>query len=95
MSGDCQVPVHEDLELEIKQLIIESLTLEDIAPADIDAEAPLFNEGLGLDSIDALDLAMTLEERYGVRGSQDALENRRRFASVRTLAAFVAAERIR
>jgi acyl carrier protein len=89
------VPVREDLELEIKQLIIESLTLEDITPADIDTEAPLFNEGLGLDSIDALDLAMTLEERYGVRGSQDALENRRRFTSVRTLAAFVAAERIR
>jgi acyl carrier protein len=95
MSGDCHVPVREDLELEIKQLIIESLTLEDITPGDIDTEAPLFNEGLGLDSIDALDLAMTLEERYGVRGSQDALENRRRFASVRTLAAFVAAERIR
>ena len=89
------MPVREDLELEIKQLIIESLTLEDITPADIDAEAPLFNEGLGLDSIDALDLAMTLEERYGVRGSEDTLVNRRRFASVRALAAFVAAERTR
>ena len=89
------MPVREDLELEIKQLIIESLTLEDVTPAEIDAEAPLFNEGLGLDSIDALDLAMTLEERYGVRGSQDTQENRRRFASVRTLAAFVGAERTR
>ena len=89
------MPVREDLELEIKQLIIESLTLEDVTPAEIDAEAPLFNEGLGLDSIDALDLAMTLEERYGVRGSQDTQENRRRFASVRTLAAFAATERTR
>ena len=87
--------VREDLELEIKQLIIKSLMLEDVTPADIDTEAPLFNEGLGLDSIDALDLAMTLEERYGVRGSEDTLVNRRRFASVRTLAAFVAAERTR
>jgi acyl carrier protein len=89
------VQVRDDLELEIKQLIIESLTLEDITPSEIETDAPLFNEGLGLDSIDALDLAMTLEERYGVRGSQDVLENRRRFASVRSLAAFVAAERTR
>ena len=87
--------VREDLELEIKQLIIKSLMLEDVTPEDIETEAPLFNEGLGLDSIDALDLAMTLEERYGVRGSEDSLVNRRRFASVRTLAAFVAAERTR
>ena len=87
--------VGEDLELEIKQLIIKSLMLEDVTPADIETEAPLFNEGLGLDSIDALDLAMTLEERYGVRGSEDTLVNRRRFASVRALAAFVAAERTR
>ena len=85
--------VHEDLELEIKQLIIKSLMLEDVTPSDIDPEAPLFNEGLGLDSIDALDLAMTLEERYGVRGSENAQENRRRYGSVRSLAAFVAAER--
>ena len=85
----------EGLELEIKQLIVEALRLEDVTPADIETEAPLFNEGLGLDSIDALDLAMTLEERYGVRGSQDTSENRRRYASVRTLAVFVAAERTR
>ena len=87
--------VHEALELEIKQLIIESLMLEDITAEQIDPEAPLFNEGLGLDSIDALDLAMTLEERYGVRGSEDSSLNRRRFASVRALAAFIAAERTR
>ena len=85
----------EALELEIKQLIIDALMLEDLTPADIATEAPLFNEGLGLDSIDALDLAMVLEERYGVKGSDNSSENRRRFASVRTLAAFVAAERTR
>ena len=89
------MPIHEDLELEIKLLIIEALRLEGITPTDIEAEAALFNEGLGLDSIDALDLAMTLEERYGVRGSKDTAENRRRFASIRALAAFVAAERTR
>jgi acyl carrier protein len=85
----------EALELEIKQLIIDALMLEDITPADIATEAPLFNEGLGLDSIDALDLAMVLEERYGVKGSDHSSENRRRFASVRMLATFVAAERTR
>jgi acyl carrier protein len=85
----------EKLELEIKQLIITALVLEDVTPADIDTEAPLFEEGLGLDSIDSLDLAMVLEERYGVRASKDSGENRRRFASVRALARFVAVERKR
>ena len=85
----------EALESEIKQLIIEALTLEDITPEDIGTDAPLFNEGLGLDSIDALDLAMVLEERYGVKGSDHSSENRRRFASVAALATFVAAERTR
>ena len=87
--------VREALELEIKQLIVNALMLEDVTPADIATEAPLFNEGLGLDSIDALDLAMVLEERYGVHGSDNSSENRRRFASVRALATFVAAERTR
>ena len=83
------------LELEIKQLIISALALEDITPADIDSEAPLFNEGLGLDSIDSLDLAMVLEERYGVDASKNSGENRHRFASVRALAGFIATERLR
>jgi acyl carrier protein len=87
--------VTEHLELEIKRLIIEALVLEDITPADIDADAPLFNEGLGLDSIDSLDLAMVLEERYGVRAGQDAEENRHVFASVRNLATYVAEHRNR
>jgi acyl carrier protein len=89
------VPPREALELEIKELIIEALTLEDLTPAGIDADAPLFNEGLGLDSLDSLDLALALEERYGVQGSEEPQENARRFASVRTLAAFVAAHRVR
>ena len=81
------------LEGELKRLIVEALMLEDIGPGDIDSDAPLFNEGLGLDSIDSLDLAMALEERYGVRTDEDSGENRRHFASVRTLAAFVARNR--
>jgi acyl carrier protein len=83
----------DGLEEEIKQLIVEVLSLEDVTTADINTDAPLFNEGLGLDSIDSLDLAMALEQRYGVRGSKDPNENVHRFTSVRTLAAFVTAFR--
>jgi len=83
------VSASETLEAELKKLIVESLALEDIAPADIESEAPLFIEGLGLDSIDALELAMALEERYGVTIEEDPEENREIFASVRSLARFV------
>lgn len=81
------------LELEIKKLIVESLALEDVAPEEIETEAPLFVEGLGLDSIDALELAMALEERFGVQIGEDPDENRAIFASVASLAAFVAGSR--
>ena len=81
------------LEEEIKALIIESLDLEDLAPTDIDADAPLFVDGLGLDSIDALELGLALQRRYGVHMSPDAEETRRHFANVRSLASFVGAKR--
>jgi acyl carrier protein len=77
------------LESELKRLIVEALVLEDIVPDEIESEAPLFVEGLGLDSIDALELAMALEERFGVKIEDDPDENRRIFASVRSLAEFV------
>jgi acyl carrier protein len=80
------------LESELKRLIVEALVLEDIAPEEIESEAPLFVEGLGLDSIDALELAMALEERFGVKIEDDPDENRRIFASVRSLAEFVSAQ---
>jgi acyl carrier protein len=83
----------ENLEAELKKLIVSALVLEDIAPEEIETDAPLFVEGLGLDSIDALELAMALEERYGVKIEDDPDENRRIFASVRSLADFVTAQR--
>ncbi|HET6440601.1 MAG TPA: phosphopantetheine-binding protein [Anaeromyxobacter sp.] len=83
----------EDLELDIKKLIIESLNLEGVTPEGIDAAAPLFNEGLGLDSIDALELAMALRQKYGVRTSSDEAANRKAFSSVKSLAEFVASNR--
>jgi acyl carrier protein len=77
----------------VKQLIIDALQLEDITPDDIDAAAPLFVEGLGLDSIDALELGVALQKRYGISMSADSEENRRHFASVQTLAALIAERR--
>lgn len=79
-----------DLEQDIKQLIIESLDLEDLAPEDIDSAAPLFGDGLGLDSIDALELGMSLQKRYGIKLSANSEETRKHFASVQALAALVA-----
>jgi acyl carrier protein len=86
---------NESLEAELKEMIIEVVALEDIAPEDIESDGALFVEGLGLDSIDALEIAMALEERYGVATDADADENREHFASIRSLAAFVAENRTR
>jgi acyl carrier protein len=81
------------LELEIKDLIITTMSLEDITADDIDSAAPLFNEGLGLDSIDALELGLALQKRYGVTLAADSEETRKHFASVKTLSAFIAEQR--
>ena len=81
------------LEQEIKDLIISALSLEDVRPQDIVTDDPLFVEGLGLDSIDALELGVALQKRYGVTMSADAAETRRHFGSVAALARFVAAGR--
>jgi len=81
------------LELEIKDLIITTMSLEDITADDIDSAAPLFNEGLGLDSIDALELGLALQKRYGVTLAADSEETRKHFASVKTLSAFIAEKR--
>jgi acyl carrier protein len=85
----------ESLHAELKKLIVETLALEDTAPDEIETDAPLFGEGLGLDSIDALEIAMVLEERYGVTLDDDPESNQRTFESVRSLAAFVAESRVR
>jgi acyl carrier protein len=81
------------LEFKIKELIIEALVLEDLTSEDIETDGALFVEGLGLDSIDALELAMVLEERYGVTLEEDPDENRKIFESVRSISAFVAQNR--
>lgn len=77
------------LETDVKQLIIDSLQLEDLTPTDIDTDAPLFVEGLGLDSIDALELGMAIRKKYDVQLAGDPDESRKDFASVRTLMALI------
>ncbi len=79
----------QQLEHDIKQLIIDVLQLEDMSPADIDTDAALFGDGLGLDSIDALELGVALQKRYGIALSANSEETRGHFRSVATLAAML------
>ena len=78
-----------ELENELKHMIVDSLLLEDVKADEIDTNAPLFGEGLGLDSIDALELGMALGRRYGVKIKADDERNREIFRSVRSLATFI------
>ncbi len=77
------------LESELKQLLIEVLELEGLTPADIDSHAPLFGAGLGLDSIDALELGLALKQRYGIRIGQETPQVQEIFASIADLAGFI------
>ena len=78
----------EQLIQTLKQQVIEALNLEDLTPDDIDADAPLFGEGLGLDSIDALELIVLLEKYYGIR-FQSPAQGKEVFQSIRVMAEFI------
>ncbi len=82
----------EELIYDLKNQIIQSLNLEEITPEDIDNNAPLFGEGLGLDSIDALEIILILEKNYGIRLA-DPAEAKPIFKSIQTLADFIAQNR--
>ena len=79
----------EELEGRIKEIVVSALDLEDLTVADIETDVPLFGEGLGLDSIDALELGMAIKKAFGVTFSKDPAENKAVFRSVKTLADFV------
>ena len=83
----------EKLYTQIKELIIDALNLEDISTDDIETEAPLFVDGLGLDSIDALELGMAIKQKYGLTLSSDNEEMKKSFYSVKTLAEYINANR--
>ncbi len=82
----------EELIIQVKQLIIDALRIEGMATADIDSDAPLFGEGLGLDSIDALQLVVAMEKEYGVV-VPDAATGTKVFLSVRAMAGYIAENR--
>ncbi len=82
----------EELIETVKQMIIDALRIEGMAPADIDTDAPLFGEGLGLDSIDVLQLVVAMEKQFGVV-VPDAATGTKVFQSVRTMAAYIAENR--
>ncbi|MGZ5043215.1 MAG: phosphopantetheine-binding protein [Methylobacter sp.] len=81
------------MENELKQLIIDTLDLEDISVADIDSQSPLFNDGLGLDSIDALELGLAIRKKYNVKIDAEKEDVVKIFASVSTLADYIQSAR--
>lgn len=81
----------EELEEEIRQVILSSVEVDGLTAADIPADAPLFGDGVGLDSIDALEIGAALRKKYQVKFKANSDENREHFRSVSTLAAFIAA----
>jgi acyl carrier protein len=90
MPGDPALKMTRDqIEAEVKQLIIEALKLDETLPDDIDSEAPLASAGVGLDSIDVLELAMAVHRRFGVTTGGDDAANQRIYSSVRSLAEFL------
>lgn len=82
----------ENLIYELKEEIIEALNLEDMTPEDIDADAALFGDGLGLDSIDALELIVLMEKKYGIK-LENPNKGKEVFKSVRVMAEFITANR--
>lgn len=79
---------------EIKQMIIDVLVLEDLSIDDIDNEAPLFGDGLGLDSIDALELGLALKKRYNIQLNAESDETKQHFKSINSLVALVEAHQV-
>jgi acyl carrier protein len=84
----------DELEQEIKRLVVEVLHLEGVAPEEIDSAAPLFGDGLGLDSIDALELGVALRKRYALQIQTVSDDVKRHFQSVSSLASFVRAQKL-
>lgn len=80
---------HMNLENEVAHLIVEALNLEEVKPETIDPEAPLFREGLGLDSIDALELALAISKKYGFKLQSDDKSNADIFGSLRALSSHI------
>lgn len=86
--------MNEELALKIKKVIIESLHLEDVSTDDIETTAPLFGDGLGLDSIDALELGLAIKNEFGISISPESEEVKKQFYSVETLVELISNNKI-
>ena len=83
----------DEIESKLKEIVVTALDLEDITVADIETDVSLFGEGLGLDSIDALELGMAVKKAFGITFSSNPADNKKIFYSVKTLADYIEAQR--
>jgi acyl carrier protein len=90
---EAEAPAVGPDELELARLIVVALNLEDVKPEEIDPEAPLYGEGLGLDSIDVLEMSLAISKAYGVQLRSDDPDNDKIFRSLRSLSAYVRSRR--
>lgn len=88
------MPQQTAAQLAVAELLVEALNLEDIAAADIDPDAPLFGGGLGLDSIDALEIALAISQKYGVQMQAEDEKTRNAFATLASLTDFIAQRKV-
>ena len=86
--------MRDEIEKKLKEIIVSALDLEDLTPADIETDAPLFGDGLGLDSIDALELGMAIKKAFGVKFSSNPADNKKIFHSVKSLADYIEGQRV-
>jgi len=83
----------DEIESRLKEIVVTALDLEDLTAADIETDVPLFGEGLGLDSIDALELGMAVKKEFGITFSSNPADNKKIFRSVKTLADYIEGQR--
>jgi acyl carrier protein len=95
MDGRSNMADLSELELEVARTIVDALNLEDVRAENIDPEAPLFRDGLGLDSIDALEIALAISMKYGFQIRSDDNDNSKIFASLRSLSQHVGDNRVK
>ena len=94
MRDEVSSALDEDLRMEVAEMIVETLAIDDVTPAEIEPSAPLFGDGLGLDSIDALEFAFAVAQKYGFKLRSDDERNGEIFASLDALTRHIAENRV-